>query len=256
MAWLKNWRRRRVLQQRPIDSADWQAAVANLPLLDGLETGELQRLRELATLFLHEKHLEPVQGLELSEAMRLGLAAQAVLPILHLGLDWYDGWQSLVLYPGEFASRQEWTDEYGLVHARREIRSGEAWERGPVVLSWADVAASGSCDGYNTVIHELAHKLDYSNGAMDGCPALHAGMRVRDWRAAFEPAFEDLCRRTDAGEETALDPYAAEAPEEFFAVMSEHFFETPHLLQREYPAVYTQLRLFYRQDPAARLICR
>ncbi|MEZ0238597.1 MAG: zinc-dependent peptidase, partial [Methylophilaceae bacterium] len=88
----------------------------------------------------------------------------------------------------------------------------------------------------------------------NGCPALHDGMRVRDWRAAFEPAYEDLCKRVDRGEETELDPYATEAPEEFFAVMSEHFFETPVLLKREYPAVYEQLTLFYRQDPAERLI--
>ncbi len=256
MAFFRNWRRRRALRQRLIDPSDWRAVVANLPLFDGLEAGELECLRELATLFLFEKHLEPVQGLELTDAMRLDLAAQAVLPILHLGLDWYEGWQSLVLYPEEFVTRQEWTDEYGLVHARREIRSGEAWERGPVVLSWADVAASGNRDGYNTVIHELAHKLDYSNGAMDGCPALHPGMRAQDWRAAFEPAYEDLRARVDAGEETALDPYGAEAPQEFFAVMSEHFFETPHLLRQAYPAVYAQLGLFYRQDPAMRLACR
>lgn len=249
----KNWRRRRFLQRHPIPQADWHAAIARLPVLGGLSAEELERLRLLAALFLHEKSLEPVQGLQLSDAMRLVLAAQATLPILHLGIEWYDGWRSVVLYPDEFVNRQEWTDENGLVHSRREIRSGEAWERGPVVLSWADVAASGNCEGYNAVIHELAHKLDYSNGAVDGCPALHRGMRVRDWRAAFEPAFADLCRRVERGEDTALDAYATESPEEFFAVMSEHFFETPRLLIGEYPRVYDQLRAFYRQDPAARL---
>lgn len=253
MTWFRNWRRQRVLQRRLVDSADWQATLANLPLLNGLDAKEVERLRALATLFLHEKHLEPVQGLRLTSAMRLDLAAQATLPILHLGLDWYQGWYSLVLYPAEFITREEWTDEHGLVHARREIRSGEAWERGPVVLSWADVAASGNCDGYNAVIHELAHKLDYSNGAMDGCPALHANMCIRNWRESFESAYKDFCARVDAAVETALDAYAAESPPEFFAVMSEHFFETPHLLRQEYPAVYEQLRLFYRQDPAARL---
>lgn len=251
---LKNWQRRRILQRHPIAPAEWRKAVAQLPLLGGLGAEELERLRELATLFLYEKSLEPVHGLELDDAMRLDLAAQAALPILHLGIDWYGGWKSVVLYPGEFASRQEWTDENGLVHSRREIRSGEAWQRGPVVLSWADVAASGRCEGYNAVIHELAHKLDYTNGAVDGCPALHDGMRARNWRAAFEPAYEDLCRRVDRGEDTALDPYATEAPEEFFAVMSEYFFETPGLLKREYPAVYEQLKLFYRQDPAQRIL--
>lgn len=253
MGIFRDWRYRRILNQHAIPRAEWEAAVAALPLLTGLPAEALERLRELATLFLHEKTLEPVDGFALTDAMRLDLAAQAALPILELGFAWYDGWQSVILYPEEFITRHEWTDDAGVVHARREIRSGEAWQRGPVVLSWADVAASGSCEGYNTVIHELAHKLDYTNGAIDGCPALHDGMRVRDWRTAFEPAYEDLCARVERAEETALDAYGAEAPEEFFAVMSEHFFETPALLKSHYPAVYEQLRLFYRQDPLTRL---
>ena len=253
MGIFSNWRRKRILQRSRIPQQEWDNIVAGLPLLAGFTQEELQRLRDLATLFLHEKSLEPVQGLELTDAMRIDLAAQAALPILNLGFDWYDGWTSVVLYPAEFATRHEWVDESGLVHSRREVRAGEAWQRGPVVLSWADVAASGGCEGYNAVIHELAHKLDYSSGSVNGCPALHEGMRVRDWRAAFEPAYEDLCRRVDAGEETAIDPYAAEAPEEFFAVTSEYFFEQPDLLKQVYPAVYTQMQLFYRQDPAARL---
>lgn len=256
MSFFTNWRRERVLREHPTPQADWHATVANLPLLNGMSEADLERLRELATLFLHEKSLEAVRGLELTDAMRLDLAAQAVLPILNLGIDWYRGWTSLVLYPDEFASRHEWTDDSGVVHARREIRSGEAWEIGPVVLSWADIAVSGNCEGYNTVIHEMTHKLDMSNGAMDGSPHLHGGMRAAEWRAAFKPAYEDFCRRVDAGEKTALDPYAAEAPEEFFAVMSEYFFETPALLKQEYPAVYTQLAAFYGQDPAGRLAAR
>jgi Mlc titration factor MtfA (ptsG expression regulator) len=254
MGIFKNWLRKRILALHAIPPSAWQVAVNGLPLLAGLDAQALERLRALASLFLREKSLEPVQGLALTEAMRIHLAAQASLPILNLGIDWYGGWKSIVLYPGKFATRQEWTDEYGLVHSRREIRIGEAWQRGPVVLSWADVAASGGCEGYNAVIHELAHKLDYSSGSVNGCPALHDGMRVRNWRAAFEPAYEDLRKRVDRGEDTALDPYGTVAPEEFFAVMSEHFFETPGLLKREYPAVYEQLKLFYRQDPAERLM--
>jgi Mlc titration factor MtfA (ptsG expression regulator) len=250
---LRNFRRTCILEQHKIPAGTWQDTLVNLPLLNGLSESEQERLHELASLFLYEKSLEPVQGLELNDRMRFDLAAQACLPILNLGIEWYRGWKSVVLYPDEFATRHEWVDEAGLVHSRREIRAGEAWQRGPVVLSWADVAASGGCEGYNAVIHELAHKLDYSSGSVNGCPALHADMRVRDWRAAFEPAYEDLCRRVDAGEETAIDPYATEAPEEFFAVTSEYFFEQPGLLRQIYPEVYAQMRLFYRQDPAARL---
>lgn len=253
---LRQWRRKRTLEQHLIPLADWQATTANLPLFGGLSEAESMRMRELATLFLHEKSLEAVEGLELNEAMRLDLAAQAVLPILNLGIDWYDGWTSLVLYPDEFATHHEWVDEAGVVHARREIRSGEAWQIGPVVLSWADVAASGGPEGYNAVIHEMAHKLDMSNGLMDGCPRLHGGIRAADWRNAFKPAYEDFCRRVDDGEEVALDPYASEAPEEFFAVTSEYFFEQPELLKHEYPAVYSQLSAFYLQNPASRLSSR
>jgi len=143
-----------------------------------------------------------------------------------------------------------------LIHSRREILSGEAWERGPVVLSWADVAASGTCDGYNAVIHEMAHKLDALNGMANGLPPLHKGMSVTSWAKTFSSAYEGFCQRVDGNEETLIDPYAAEAPEEFFAVMSEHFFETPDLLKREYSEVYAQLKEFYRQDPAERLISR
>lgn len=253
MGLFKNWRRERILKRHAIPLADWQRTVGRLPLLHGLDIGEMERLRELATLLLAEKNLEPVQGLALSDGMRFTLAAQAVLPILNLGIAWYDGWRSLVLYPDQFASRIEWTDEFGVSHSRREVRSGEAWGRGPVVLSWADVAASGQCDGYNTVIHEMAHKLDGSSGNTEGCPALHRNMSRQDWHAAFSAAYEDLCRRVDHGEETGIDPYATEAPAEFFAVASEHFFETPALLNREYPGVYRQLALFYRQAPLQRL---
>lgn len=254
MGIIRNWRRRRILERHAIPLLAWRAVVESLPLLAGLDAAEIERLRVLATLFLYEKSLEPVQGLRLTEVMRWTVAAHAVLPILNLGIDWYDGWRSLVLYPGEFVTRHEWMDEAGLVHAQREVLSGEAWERGPMVLSWADVAAAEALDGYNPVIHECAHKLDLRNGSANGQPPLHAGMDYQEWHDVCRAAFDDLSRRAGAGRESPLDPYAAESPGEFFAVMSEHFFETPHLLKREYPEVYRQLSLFYRQDPVARLI--
>ncbi len=253
MGWIQNWRRRRILEHQVIPPGDWSAVVASLPLLTGLGVDEIERLRELATVFLHEKSLEPVQGLELTSHMRLVVAAQAVLPVLNLGIGGYDHWTSLVLYPDEFVTRQEWVDEDGLVHARRDILSGEAWERGPMVLSWADVAAAPEIDGYNPVIHECAHKLDLLNGSANGLPPLHAGMDGEEWRTVFSRAYDDLTRRVDAGLGTLIDPYATESPAEFFAVTSEHFFETPHVLLAEYPEVYRLLTLFYRQEPARRI---
>jgi hypothetical protein len=139
------------------------------------------------------------------------------------------------------------------VHSGRDLRSGEAWERGPLVISLRDVHAQSGWEGYNVVIHECAHKLDMRNGAPDGFPPLHRGMSVGDWTAAFTHAYEDLCARIARGEEPPLDAYAAESPAECFAVFSEYFFEAPGRLRAVYPAVYEQLLRYYRQDPAARL---
>jgi Mlc titration factor MtfA (ptsG expression regulator) len=135
----------------------------------------------------------------------------------------------------------------------RQPLSGEAWAGGPLVLSWDDVLHSGSGQGYNVAIHEFAHKLDMKNGAVDGLPPLPVGMSVAEWAAVFNRAYADFCRRADGDEDTAIDPYAAESPAEFFAVLSEAFFEMPDVLHGDYPAVYEQLKRFYRQDPLARL---
>jgi len=250
---LREWRRRRLLRQFPLADELWSEVTGGLPVLAGVEGGERARLRALATIFLHEKSFEPVQGLDMTPAMRLSIAVQACLPILHLGIDWLRGWSAVIVYPGEFVHRREEVDEAGVVHEWDEVRSGESWEYGPLILSWADVSASGLCDGYNVVIHELAHKLDMLNGEANGFPPLPRGMGAREWNRVFSAAYADLNRRLDGGEATALDPYAAEHPAEFFAVLSEYFFEVPRLVQASYPAVYAQLTAFYRQDPLRRL---
>ena len=249
------WLRDRALarQREAFAPEDWERAWDALPLLDGLDDAEAGRLAELALLFLDAKTLEPVQGLELDPAMRLVIALQACLPVLELGLDWYSGWYAVVVYPDQFLTAHRRVDEAGVVWDEPEVRSGESWEQGPVILSWADIEAGFEADGYNVVIHELAHKLDMRDGAPNGRPPLHAGMSGESWSRAWSRAYEDHCRRVDAGEDTPIDPYGAEAPAEFFAVVSESFFELPDLLDAEYPEVYAQLRDFYRQDPLARL---
>jgi hypothetical protein len=152
-----------------------------------------------------------------------------------------------VVYPGDFRVRRRDVDEAGVVHEWDDDLAGEAMPGGPVVISW-DAAAH---DPYiNVVIHEFAHKLDMVNGAADGLPPLHAGMDARLWAAAFKEAYDGFCDALERGQDTWLDPYAAEHPSEFFAVISEAFFEHPAQTRRRYPAVYEQLKLFYRQDPA------
>jgi Mlc titration factor MtfA (ptsG expression regulator) len=172
---------------------------------------------------------------------------------MNLGYSAYSGWREIILYPAEFMPDREVTDDFGVVHRVRHPLSGEAWEGGPLVFSLDDVAASGHCQGYNVVIHEFAHKLDMRNGAVDGLPALHSGMSVETWAAVFNAAYADFCQRVDADEDSEIDPYAADSPAEFFAVLSEYFFEAPDILFEHYPAVYEQMRLYYRQDPLSRL---
>lgn len=252
----RNWRRRRVLARHPVADADWQAACTALPLLSGLDELALTRLRERCVLFLHDKQLTALAGVALDQPARLRLAAQACLPLLGLPeLDWYQGFREIVLYPDDFLSPQRYRDESGIEHAWDEARSGEAWQQGPVILAWPGVLASGTLDGYNLPIHELAHKLDMLNGAANGLPPLHANMRLQDWAEAMQSAYDQLNTQldTDPDAQTQIDPYAAEHPAEFFAVTSEYFFSAPDLLHDAFPAVYQQLALFYRQDPLQRL---
>ena len=246
-------RRRRILRDTPLPEAAWRKVLRDHPILGGLTGDETRRLREMATLFLHEKIFEPVRGLELAEPARIAIAALCCLPALNLGMDWLEGWRTVIVYPAAFIRKREQFDGYGVMHEWEEAITGEAWELGPLILSWADVEASGQGEGYNVAIHEIAHKLDLLNGEVDGFPPLHRGMSRKAWNNAFQTAFNDFQRRVDAGEDTDIDPYAAEEPGEFFAVLSEYFFETPDLVEAEYREVYRQLAAFYRQDPLARM---
>lgn len=253
MDFLRRWNRKRVLNRYRFGEEAWQSAWRELPLLRGFGQSEARRLREQAVLFLHRKSIEPADGMELDEHALLVLALQAALPVLELGLEWYRGWLSVIVYPDEFVADYEEMDEAGVVHRIREARSGESWERGPLVLSWSDVATGAVLDGYNVTIHELAHKLDALNGPADGFPPLHGKMVPERWTRVFTDAYDDHGRRTEEGLPTVVDPYGAESPAEFFAVTSEAFFELPHTLVEGYPEVYGVLRDFYRQHPLERL---
>jgi Mlc titration factor MtfA (ptsG expression regulator) len=247
---LTDWWRQKALARVQVSDEQWAAAEAQLPFLGHLDTGERQRLREMARQFLAEKEWSAAQDLVLTPAIQLSIALQACLPVLNLGLDHYGDWVGIVVYPGDFVIQRSVMDEAGVVHEYDDQVLGEAWEGGPVLVAWFDDPEDA--DGVNVVIHEFAHKLDMGNGAVDGFPRLPADMSRRAWASAFEPAYEDFCARVDGGEDTIIDPYAADHPAEFFAVMSEAFFETPDVLSEEYPAVFEQLRRFYRQDPLHR----
>lgn len=253
----------------PIDEGLWESATVPYLFMRGLPPGENERLRELAGRFLTRKQFSGTHDLEITPLMHVQIAAQASILVLELGIEWYDGWNEIIVYPGQFAPRREIVDEAGVVHLVNDPMAGEAWLGGPVILSYEDVAMTSDemarVAGYNVVIHEFAHKLDMRSGDPNGCPPLHAGMQLTAWRRAFSDAYEHFCRLVDEADRLAqddggealdrlpIDPYASENPGEFFAVASEAFFETPEWLEPAYPAVYAQLRQFYRQDPLARL---
>lgn len=245
-AFLENWRRRRILQKHRIPDYLWVEAIRQERCIRHLTDADLERLRDLASLFLYEKAIEPAQGFEITAAMKARIGCLAALPVLNLGLDYYHPWYSVIVYAEAFVSRDYYQDDAGVVHSQPEARAGEAWARGPVIVSWEDVVSDA--EGYNVIIHEMAHKLDLLDGVANGFPPLHGSMHQKQWTAAFTSAYEDLLARL-AQRERPVDEYAATSPAEFFAVTSEAFFETPDVLRSEYPRVYEQLALYYRQRP-------
>lgn len=245
---LLDWLRGR--RRSPVPEEVWQRTVAGLPFLACLSADEKADLRDLVERFLAEKEFTAAGGLALTDAMCVSIAAQGCLPILRLGLGAYRGWVGIVVYPDEFVVPRRLEDEFGVVHEFDDVLSGEAWQGGPLIVSWQDAQMAG--EGYNVVIHEFAHKLDMLNGEADGVPALHSGLTVEAWEAVLLGAYDDFCRQVDRGRESFIDPYASEHPSEFFAVLSECFFEVPDLVAGEYPALYQLFKRYYRQDPLAR----
>lgn len=246
---IRKWRDRRVVARRPIAEDLWRKALQRCAPARRLGASDQAALRVLATLFLDRKSIEPVDGVELDDGDLVLLATHACLPILKLGLDWYDGWHSVIVYPTAFIPRRSHTDDAGVVHQSDAVLSGEAWGRGPVILSWEDVLRIGETPGHNVVIHEMAHKLDMLNGDADGFPPMHRRMDHRVWWKVFSSTWDHLKNEHRNDAELPIDPYALENPAEFFAVVSEQFFETPAMLRLHLPKVYHQLELFYRQHP-------
>lgn len=261
--WLDARRRKRALRDYPIAEDAWQATLDHLPFLGHLDALDLARLREMTSLFIAKKSFSTAHGLELTDEMVVSIAVQACLPVLNLSLELYRGWVGIVVYPGEFVIRKTVEDEDGVVHEVEHDASGEAWEGGPVILSWEDAQMTESGDAYNVVIHEFAHKIDMLTGETDGHPPLfrrwHAPLDAQAWADVFDHAYDRFCAKVDSvpkqrwarfERESLIDPYAADHPSEFFAVCSEALFVQPHAFEAEYPELYRLLARYYRQDPA------
>ncbi len=219
-----------------------------------MNASERQRLGGIVRVLLNEKRFEGCGGLEITDEIRLTIASQAAILVLGLEGEFYPDLRSILVYPDEYRVMTEEDGPAGMVIESDEVRLGETWSEGSLVLSWDDVlrGAAGEDDGRNVVFHEFAHQLDGQSGDMDGAPALDSPAGYRDWARVLGREYEALARAVRRGGEPLLDPYGSTHPAEFFAVATELFFERPVETRREYPELYQQLVLFYRQDPARR----
>jgi hypothetical protein len=256
---IKNWWRRLQIQReqaavsrRAIPPDLWKRTLVRYPFLQRHDPAAAAELRRLTSLFLDRKEFSVAGGLRLSDALVVAIAAQAVLPVLRLGLARYDGFVGIVVHPDQVVARREVADDDGVVHAYDEVLAGEAMEGGPVMLSWHDVRSAGhsAAIGYNVVIHEFAHVLDMADGVADGVPLLPPEIPRAEWQRTLEQEYRAFARQVEAGAETALDPYGASGEDEFYAVASESFFVSPEAMRTEHPDLYGMFVRFYRQDPA------
>lgn len=238
--------------RRPIPDDLWKRTLGRYPFLRRNDPGDGVELRRLTSLFLDRKEFISGGGLQLRDAMVVAIAAQAVLPVLRLGLASYDGFIGIVVHPGQVLARRQVAGEDGLIHEYDEVLAGEAMQGGPVMLSWQDVGSAGrsAARAYNLVIHEFAHVLDMADGVADGVPMLPPGLPRAEWLDTLGTEFRALGHHVETGQHTTLDPYGALGEEEFFAVASEAFFVHPQTLRSDHPRLYILLTRYYRQDPA------
>jgi Mlc titration factor MtfA (ptsG expression regulator) len=243
-------REARALARHPIPDALWQLTLLRYPFLARRSAADLAELRRLCSLFLSAKEFHGVDGFEVTDDVALAVAAQACLPVLKLGLAWYDGFVGIVIHADEVVAQREFVDEDGIVHQYEETLAGEAMEGGPLMLSWSAMEAPDlpSDEVFNVVIHEFAHIIDMRDGIADGVPPL-ASLEARErWLNVIEPEWQQFCARIDAGEQTLIDPYGAESLEEFFAVAVEAFFVAPTEMKNEQPALHRLLADFFKQN--------
>jgi len=238
------------LLETPLSDHQRAIVAEKVPLTRKLPPELRAKLEGKINAFLNQIEFIGRNGLEVTEEMRLSIAAQACLLVVNSDT-WYEHLRTILIYPGAFKSRR--TEHRGYVVTEREtVRTGESWSRGPVVLSWAHTqqGALNDRDGHNVVFHEFAHQIDDLSGHTDGVPNLDRNQTFADWERAFVKAYESHVQHVQKGRKTVFDAYGADGPEEFFAVAVETFFEKPAALKRKEPAVYQQLAMLFRLDPS------
>lgn len=246
-------RRRRKLSAHP-PPVEWRRiAEANIPSFTRGSSAEQTELLNHARILLDEKHWEGSGGLELTEEIRVTIAVQAARLLLGNPSDYFPSVRTVLVYPTTIEQSGPRHEGGGVWSEHERPAAGLATGRlGVIVLAWDAVrhGARAPDDGYDVVLHEFAHALDFEDGNFNGAPALDSSQEYRAWARALQPAFDEHQRAIDNGAATLLDAYGATDPAEFFAVLTETFFERPRELKTKHPELYNQLRQFYRQDPA------
>ncbi len=243
-------RRRRRVRQRPFPEAWGGTLECSVPIVARLPRVDREELNGWIHVLLDEKRFEGAAGLEMTERIRLIIAAQAAVLLLHRTSDVYPKLRSIIVYPGEYAVREEIETEDGFLERLDEARAGESWGTGALVLGWEEVERDLVSDCQSVVLHEFAHQFDAESGELNGAPVLADRELQRRWPEVMAAAYQRLADAAKREEETVLDPYGADDPAEFFAVAVEAFFLMPAALERAEPALYGLLRSFFRQDPA------
>jgi Mlc titration factor MtfA (ptsG expression regulator) len=249
-AWLRERRRTRI-RQRPFPE-EWDAILErNVPIYQRLSEVDRSELKGHIRIFLAEKRFEGAGGLTITDEIRVTIAAQACVLLLHRTTNYYPGLYTIIVYPGAYVAAHTVREPMGIVTERTDTRLGESSSRGAVVLSWdaVEAAASDVGDCRNVVLHEFAHQLDAENGSVAGAPALPDRSRYVAWARILGRDYERLRHDAALGRQTVLDRYGATNPAEFFAVTTECFFTRPKLLKARHPELYAELRQYYQQDP-------
>ncbi|MDI6450545.1 zinc-dependent peptidase [Anaerobaca lacustris] len=232
----------------------WLAILTrNVPICASLSEDDQQELRRHVQIFLSEKRFEGCGGLEITDEIRVTIAAQACILLLHRQTDYYPGLTSILVYPRKYVAERVQEVIGDVVLEGQDVRLGESWHRGAVVLSWADVrrGAANIHSGQNVVFHEFAHQLDSAAGRGDSTPVLRDRFRFASWAETLGRDFDAFRRSVGAGPTQVLDDYGATDEAEFFAVATECFFEKAHELRNVHPELYGALKDFYQQDPAS-----
>jgi Mlc titration factor MtfA (ptsG expression regulator) len=243
--------RRAALRQQAFPKAWRKVLQQHWPMYRALPADLQQELRRQIQRFIAEVKFVGCDGITVTDAMRVLIAAQACLLTLKLPVNDYPGLRQILVYPDAFGVAITTPDQTGVVHSNKEWREGESWQQGQVILSWRHTLAGAAVadDGRNLVVHEFAHQLDQQTGSVNGFPPLPSIPLQRDWSLYMQQAFDELQRDVTLGAPLWIDRYAATNPAEFFAVLTELFFEMPHYVAERQPRLYHLMQQFFQLDP-------